>query len=181
MDSITARVQGETDWLVFSYEIKELNGLKDASLSLASISNQIGKLLDGSNIDEISKEAKENVKNLLATYIANTNSYLKMLETERKTIFITFFRRRNIANHYIARIAGILRELIENFRAVDTNNPSHKFEDIGHLIFLKVLNSNPNYSKDQYATSSIFKILKKQSEQMAGKIEIINTIDPQIN
>ena len=89
IEIIQARIQGETDWIQEEYKVSELNQLKDPKINNALVGAAMGTLLNGDPIKELPIEKKVEVKKMLASYIANSNTFSKMLELNMSSIFIT--------------------------------------------------------------------------------------------
>ncbi len=70
METLTVRIQGESDWLEPLLYVKELNKLKDQKTDKAALSLAMGKLLD-IGVEKLTEENKNTVITLLANYVAN--------------------------------------------------------------------------------------------------------------
>lgn len=183
METITVRIQGESDWLHFTFNVEELNKLKNPALFLPPISAKIGKLLDIGLAAVLSVENKKEVETLLSQYVANLNTYQMMLTNGMHSLFITSFRAKGPRVGYMTRVAGAVRDHISNCMMVNINNPSNPTpEDVGYTILLKLIYTNQAYKKDKYHSNSVFRLITRESVmQFAEKIEIRETQNVQSN
>ena len=174
MNSINVRIQGETDWTSYNYEVDDLNRIINYSISMPKLAFELGQLLDGHPLNPLSTDKKLKISGLLSQYVANSEIYQEMLQLNLRSLFITTFRLEGNNIGYKTRIAGAISEDISNALVVSKfNTPSPLFGDTGMLILLKLIGSNANYNKDKYHHQSVAKLLLHQAKQMRNMIQII--------
>ena len=180
-ETISVRIQGESDWLNSVFNIQELNNLKDSTLNLPLISAKIGRLLDIGSAT-LSIENRKEVERLLSQYVANLNIYQKMLEQEMSSLFITSYRAKGPFSGYMTRVAGATKDHIANSIIVLLDNPDTPTpEDTGYTILLKLIFTNTNYKKDKYHSKSFFHDTYRLAQQCGEKTEIRRVDSPQSN
>lgn len=172
MDSITIRVQGESDWIESEFKIQELNALKNPTLDLPPIAAAIGRLLD-IGTSTITVEKKRELEVLLSQYVSNLKIYPQMLSQRMCSLFITSYKAAGPEYGYLTRIAGALRDPISNTILLDIENPAAPTpKDVGYMLLLKVIAINPNYTKDNYHSESSCYLTLSQAKEFGDKIEI---------
>lgn len=171
MESITVRIQGESDWLQPVLIVQELNKLMEPSIDLSHISARIGQLLDCGTLP-LTNDQKNEVLMLLSKYVANLKVYQHMIEEEMNSLIITSFRAGNPFDGYITRVAGAIRDHIENSIVVVMNDSTFPIEDVGYIILLQLISFNPKYKTDPYNSKSNYWVIADQAKLLSGKIEI---------
>lgn len=172
---ITVDIQGETDWVRFSYDTTKLDSLKSHAENLPLLGKQLGSLLDGDPVKELSEERKSKVSELLARYVANLKSYQVMLSEGYQSLMITVFRNKS---GYSIRVAGLFPEDL-NETTVFVNGmpePLHSH----HFLLLSLMRKSSHLYTEKYHKKSIFHDFIRQAEQMGGKIEFRNQANPSL-
>jgi hypothetical protein len=177
MEQITARIQGETDYVIETLDITELDKLKDPKINRALIGAKMGRILDGSPTEPLSSAKKEEVRRLLASYVANTETYKLMLANRLQSVLITSFRMKSPAEQphgYATRVAGVFGGDIKTL--VIPVEPEFSDLDPSHLLLLKFLKDNNSYKRDPYAQHSVFHQLMDHALRI-GDVKIVNPLD----
>ena len=180
METITVRIQGESDWIQSVFKVQDLNELKDPALFLPAISAKIGRLLD-IGTETLSVESRKKIETLLSQYVANLNIYQQMLSNELHSLFITSFRAKGPLHGYMTRSAGAAPDHIGNSLVLILDNPSMPLPDPGYFLLLKMISQNEFYKKDKYHSKSTFHIIHEQAFRISKNIEIRERQDVQNN
>jgi hypothetical protein len=175
LQKITVVIQGEADWLKFNFIPDELERLKKHTTNLALLGALMGEILDGSQVKVLSDEKKEKVERLLARYVANLQTYELMLVSDSRTMIITTFRIRDgKRTGYGTRVAGIMKESLDNIAIFIDGLPTPL--EPHFMLLLDFISQSEPYAKESksYDRKSIFHDLIRQAKLMEGKIEIRN-------
>lgn len=172
METITVRIQGESDWVQTVLNVQELKALKDSGLHLPIIAGQMGKMLDR-GFDSISPDDNKKLINLLSKYVGNLKVFNQMQSQELGSLIITSFRAGKPFVGYWTRVAGAIRGDIRNASTITLDDRNFPSENIGYLILLKMISSNPCYKTDKYHSKSNYHLIREQATQVADLITII--------
>jgi hypothetical protein len=179
---ITVLIQGETDWLRFSFDTNKLDLLKNSTQNLGLLGALMGQILDGSKLFELSTNKKQKVQELLARYVANLASYEQMLETGWLTLVITSLRIKDGKRKgYETRVAGILELDFDNISVIfDNIEVPEEPMFFKHIILLYCLSESWSFYTGKYDQKSIWHDLIRQARETDGIIEIRSKADPSI-
>jgi hypothetical protein len=136
---------------------------------MSLVGAEMGILLNDDPIKELPIERKLEVKKLLARYIANSNTFSKMLELNMCSIFITSLMSvdKNNKRGYSTRIAGVMKDHISTAILIHPDSNDKLMDalgnyDIGYTVLLKLLSTNSSYNNDKYDAESLYHSMKSQ-------------------
>jgi len=176
---ITVDIQGETDWVRFTYDTKQLDSLKNPAENLALLGIQLGALLDGDPINELSEEKKSEVSWLLARYVANLKAYEAMLSEGQQTLMITVFRIKNgKSTGYAIRVAGTFPEDLNETTLFVDGMPIPM--DTHHTVLLYLLKTASQWYTEKYDKKSAFHDFIRESKLIEDKIEFRSQAHPNL-